>query len=97
MFVKLEKALDALQGQRFPQAKTYLSMIEKNMKDKVKNYPQIDELKDILKKYNQAKDMASSEDPRAQGLIKTILEDLKKVEPQIEKFQIPTRGPAVAR
>ena len=93
LYTKIEKALDAAKADRWPQANTFLSGgishgVEKNIKDKIHNYPSIRELMDIKDKYDQAVKLTKSKDPRVTNLLSTILSDLVVVGPEINKLQL---------
>lgn len=93
LYVKLEKAADAAKKGRFPQAASFMKMIEKNMKDKVKNYgmkPVLkDELPDLQDKFQKTLDLVEAGDPRSVPNFETMIDTLKELGPEINKHQLP--------
>ena len=89
LYVKMDKAFQAVKENQFTQAKTFLGQIEKNLRDKMRNYPTLSEkLKPIFKKYTNVMDMVQKSDPRAASVLHSIMEELKDIGPEINKLQL---------
>lgn len=84
--------MEAVKEERWPQADTFLGMIEKNFKDKVRNYAKYpilnQELPQAYKKFEEIMDMVGAKDSRAEKLLDDLLETFKEtIGPEIKKHQ----------